>query len=141
MTMHLVQGMTSLNTKKKKSKLTDKRIRELETEWRQYNKRMRKSGCHSAQFEEFEDYVAYCQGKYKPKLKGVQEDYKHNEPYRRETPHIPSLGDGVGNGLKKETVRYTGDEIAGIATMHKSNAVPIRKDDKQGAIDIANMRR
>ena len=140
MTMHLVRGMTSLNTKKQKKKLTQKRIDEMEVEWRQYNKRMRRMNCHDAQFEEFEDYIAYRCGKYKPKLKGVQ-DYKPTESYRRETQDIPSLGDGIGNGLVKETMTYTGNEIAGIATMHKSNAVPIRKDDKQGAIDIANMRR
>lgn len=141
MTMHLVKGMTSLNTKKRKTKLSDKKLKDLEFEWHAYNKRMRKSGCHSAQFNKFEDYVAYTRGEYKPKLNGVNETYKPTETYRRETPHIPSLGNGIGNGLKKQTVRYTGDEIAGIATMHKSNAVPIRKDDKQGAIDIANMRR
>jgi hypothetical protein len=141
MTMHLVQGMSSLNTKKKKSKLTDAKVRQLETEWRQYNKRMRKLGCHDAQFDKFEDYIAYCMGKYKPKLKGVDKDYEPTQTYRRETPHYPSLGDGIGNGLAKETPKYTGDEIMGIATMHKSNAVPIRKSDKQGAVDIANMRR
>lgn len=141
MTMHLVRGMSSLNTKKRKKKMTEKRMKELEFEWHAYNKRMRQSGCHSAQFDKFDDYVAYTRGEYKPKLKGVKEDYKPKQGYQRETPHIPSLGDGIGNGLKKQTVRYTGDEIAGIATMHKSNAVPIRKDDKQGAIDIANMRR
>jgi hypothetical protein len=139
--MHLVQGMSSLNTKKRKKKLTEKKLQELEVEWRKYNKRMRQSGCHSAQFENFKDYVAYCQGTYKPTLKGVAGTYKPDEGYRRETKYIPSRGDGVGNGLKKEAPKYTGDEIAGIATMHKSNAVPIRKDDKQGAIDIANMRR
>ena len=46
----------------------------------------------------------------------------------------------IGNGSKKESNTYTGTEIAGIATMHKSNAVPVRKDSND-AIDIANMRR
>lgn len=45
------------------------------------------------------------------------------------------------NGPAKERKIYTGNELAGIATMHKSNAVPIRKDNKQAAIDVANMRR
>jgi hypothetical protein len=47
----------------------------------------------------------------------------------------------AANGPAKPANVYTGDEILGIATMHKSNAVPIRKDSKQGAIDIASMRR
>ena len=36
-------------------------------------------------------------------------------------------------------MQYTGTLIKGIATMHKSNAVPIM--NKEQAIDIANMRR
>lgn len=47
----------------------------------------------------------------------------------------------AGHGPAKERKIYTGNEIAGIATMHKSNAVPIRKDNKQAAIDVASMRR
>lgn len=35
--------------------------------------------------------------------------------------------------------KYTGDEIIGIAVMHKSNAVPIRS--KKSAEEIAKMRR
>ena len=40
---------------------------------------------------------------------------------------------------KPEPKVYTGDEIIGIAQMHKSNAVPISR--KKDAIDTANMRR
>lgn len=46
-----------------------------------------------------------------------------------------------GNGAKKESLKYTGDEIAGIVVTHKSNLMPVRKDNKQAAIDAANMRR
>jgi len=35
---------------------------------------------------------------------------------------------------------YTGDLIAGIATLHKSNAVPVMKGTQE-AKDIARMRR
>jgi len=43
---------------------------------------------------------------------------------------------------KKENLQYTGErKLLGIATMHKSNAVPIFEDDKEHAIDIARMRR
>lgn len=44
-----------------------------------------------------------------------------------------------GFGTKKESMRYTGTLIKGIATMHKSNAVPVI--DEQHAKDIARMRR
>jgi len=40
---------------------------------------------------------------------------------------------------KKEEKIYTGDEIMGIAQMHKSNAIPIR--NKKSAEEVAKMRR
>jgi hypothetical protein len=47
----------------------------------------------------------------------------------------------AGNGTAKERVQYTGTEIAGIVTTHKSNLMPIRKDNMQAAKDAATMRR
>lgn len=41
---------------------------------------------------------------------------------------------------KSPSPKYTGNEIAGIATMHKSNAVPVRKDSTM-AVEISRMRR
>jgi len=41
---------------------------------------------------------------------------------------------------KRHENRYTGDELAGIGTLHKSNMVPIRKDSND-AHEIARMRR
>ena len=145
MTMHLAQGLTTINTKKRKQKkLTEAQRQKLEVEWRQFNKRMRQSNCHSAQFATFDDYVDYTRGVYKPKAqKNVSNrDFlpqKSVQPYRRETPNIPSHGSMVGVAFKKEPMRYTGTLIKGIATMHKSNAVPVI--DNQQAKDIANMRR
>lgn len=62
-----------------------------------------------------------------------------SQSYYRETPYIPSLGEGVGNGFKKEKQTYTGTLIKGIATMHKSNAVPVINEEQ--AKDISSMRR
>lgn len=44
----------------------------------------------------------------------------------------------VGSTAKIEK-KYTGNQIIGIATMHKSSAVPIF--NKEAAIDVAQMRR
>lgn len=50
------------------------------------------------------------------------------------------LTNGVaGNGIKREANVYTGDYIMGIATMHKSNAVPITSGEQ--AIEVSQMRR
>ena len=60
--------------------------------------------------------------------------------YRRTTENIPSLyTTGYSACTKKEDKVYTGDNIVGIGTMHKSNAVPIFNNNE--AKDIASMRR
>lgn len=59
--------------------------------------------------------------------------------YRRETRHIPSLGNGIGNAAKNDVKQYTGDKMLGVAAMHKSNLVPIFSDEQ--AKDAATMRR
>lgn len=57
---------------------------------------------------------------------------------RNTTAHIPSRDTG-GNATLKEPKVYTGTMVKGIATMHKSNAVPVFSDEQ--AIDISRMRR
>ena len=57
-------------------------------------------------------------------------------------PNYPPCSDKipVGTSLKKEIQQYSGKrKLLGIATMHKSNMVPIF--DKEDAKDIAKMRR
>ena len=143
MTMHLVGPyMTTTNYKKRKQKkLSAAQQEKLYVEWRQYNKRMRQSNSHSAQFDTLEDYIAYTRGQYKPKQRPTEiKTLVVTEAYRRPTQDIPSLGDGIGGWApKKESVKYTGTLIKGIATMHKSNAVPVIDD--QQAKDISAMRR
>jgi len=57
---------------------------------------------------------------------------------RNTTAHIKSVDTG-GNATLKEPKVYTGTKVKGIATMHKSNAVPVFSDEE--AIDISKMRR
>jgi len=70
---------------------------------------------------------------------------KKTSPYRRPVHHLDSkvrTSDKIpANGAARNKNRYTGDELLGIATMHKSNAVPIRKDSKDAAKDVSQMRR
>ena len=53
------------------------------------------------------------------------------------------LGNNIaGHGPRKESMVYSGErQLLGIATMHKSNMVPIFADKKEDAKDIASMRR
>lgn len=139
MTMSLVGPyLTTTNYKKPKQKnRTKAQQAQFEQQHREYNKRMKRMGCHN-QMMSIEDYDLYVRGLYKPKLKGVQ-SMPETKAYRRETKHYPSVGDGVGVALKTESQKYTGTLIKGIATMHKSNAVPIL--NKEQAIEVSNMRR
>ena len=69
------------------------------------------------------------------------ETLKSSEPFRRDAdaPKISSLPFTAGPCTKKETQKYTGTLIKGIATMHKSNAVPILNQEDAEA--VAKMRR
>lgn len=73
-------------------------------------------------------------GKYKGKS-------PHSKPVLKTESNAPLSNSIPGNGVKRQANTYTGDELVGIATMHKSNAVPVRKDNIQAAKDISAMRR
>ena len=113
MSMHMIRGVqVHGNTKKRKNK--SKRLLAAE-----------------AEHEAFLARVGYT---------GKKADYRYELPNYNTGPRVTS--DKVaGNGSKKETVKYTGNEIAGIVTTHKSNLLPVRKDNKQSIIDAAQMRR
>lgn len=69
--------------------------------------------------------------------------YRLTVPADRSTKQYPSLMDkhGMvpGTCAKVAPKVYTGDKLIGIATMHKSNMVPVFK--AEDAEDIARMRR
>jgi hypothetical protein len=74
-------------------------------------------------------------GRYKGEIVNEIPDY-------RVKSNLPKTSDTIpGKTPKKHDQFYTGNEIAGIVVMHKSNLVPIRKDNKQAAVDAAQMRR
>jgi hypothetical protein len=67
-------------------------------------------------------------------------EYKTPETFHRETPNYPSCSNTIaGYAPRKESQKYTGTYIKGIATMHKSNAIPIV--NKEQAIEVSQMRR
>lgn len=73
---------------------------------------------------------AYLQGVYKPTV----------TVFRREVDKLPSLHTtGYSACVKPANKQYTGDNILGIGTMHKSNAVPIFNERE--AKEISSMRR
>ena len=141
MTMHLVGPyLTTTNYKKRKIKMTRAKQAELDLRWRERNKFLKSMGLPIDTFEQFLDYV---HGKKVRGSKTIAEPLQRPMPAYRETEHIPSLPmstEGMQNACaKREPNRYTGTLIKGIATMHKSNAVPVINDEQ--ARDISRMRR
>lgn len=65
----------------------------------------------------------------------------HEIPSYKIKSNLPKTSDVIcASGIKKRENHYTGNELLGIATMHKSNAVPVRKDSN-AAIEISQMRK
>jgi len=129
MSMHLHHPSLSLNGKKKgKVKFRNaeeaKKARELDEAWKQLQKKWA---------VEAEDK------KRKRALSAEPLSYKLTAPVGRATTHIPSRGDGMGSATLAPPKVYTGTKVKGIATMHKSNAVPVFSDEE--AVEISKMRR
>ena len=146
MTMHLARGLSTIHTgKRKQKKLTTAQHNKLIEEHREFNKRMKQSGRHSERVP-FEEYVNRVYGKTTTKRKHehlapaeVKTFTAKNTPYRRETPAYQSGEISKGFAPLPEKKTYTGTLVKGIATMHKSNAVPVLNNEDATA--ISQMRR
>ena len=129
MSMHLCgPALTTTGKKKGKVKFRNaeeaRKHRELDAEWKDLLKR---------QGIEQEDRKRRRAMAAEPLV------YKLETPIgRTNTKHIPSRDTGGVAVLPAPKV-YTGTKVKGIATMHKSNAVPVFSDEE--AIDISKMRR
>jgi hypothetical protein len=71
--------------------------------------------------------------------KKTMKDFMPRTPPGRETPYIASRDTGWVPCVKHQDQEYTGTKVKGIATLHKSNGVPVFTD--QEAKDISKMRR
>ena len=62
--------------------------------------------------------------------------------YARPSPAIPSMNSRSGTAAKPKPKVYSGErQLLGVATMHKSNMVPVFADKPEEAAEIARMRR
>jgi hypothetical protein len=116
----------------------------LSTTGRRKGKQKWASAEQKRQAEQLEAEWQKLKDRYAPstKLSKGRSSYVPPKPLRRDAnqPHIPSLDTGVKGPVNvRMPQKYTGDNIVGIGTMHKSNAVPIFSD--QEAKDISSMRR
>lgn len=142
MSMHLVGPyLTTTNYRKRKGKVTQAQMNRWMEGWREKCKLNKRLGLAKPTFEE---YVDALHGRVKAEKKFVLLKPSHDpvmEKIKQHKEMYPSaMGFGTANSTaKKEPQKYTGTLIKGIATMHKSNAVPVI--DQKQAIEIANMRR
>lgn len=58
---------------------------------------------------------------------------------RRQTKAYPSKTPTVHSTQKKEAPRYSGDEVMGLALIHKSNYVPVHRSENPK--DVSKIRR
>jgi hypothetical protein len=129
MSMHLAHPSLSLNGKKKgrvkfRNAEEARKSRELDASWKELQKKWE---------------VDAEEKKRKRAMKAEPLVYKLSAPEGRSTTHhIPSVNTG-GNATLAPPKVYTGTKVKGIATMHKSNAVPVFSDEE--AIEISRMRR
>ena len=66
-------------------------------------------------------------------------DFMPKTPPGRETAPVPSQDTGWVTCVKTQDNEYTGTKVKGIATLHKSNGVPVFSNEE--AKDISKMRR
>lgn len=129
MSMHLHHPSLSLNGRKRgKVKFRNaeeaRKARELDASW----KEMQKKWALDADEKKRQRALAAEPLAYKLSA----------PPGRGNTHHIPSVNTG-GNATMAPPKVYTGTKVKGIATMHKSNAVPVFSDEE--AVEISRMRR
>jgi len=130
MTMHLAHPALSTTGKKRgKQKYASaehaRRARELDDAWKDMQK---KWGLDADEKRRQRAMSAEPLGGH----------YQLTIPAGRSTTHIKSLNTG-GNATLAPAKVYTGTKVKGIATMHKSNAVPVFSDEE--AVEISRMRR
>ena len=130
--MHLLPPMYSTTGKKKgKKKFASaehaRKARELDESWKELLKRQ------GLELEEKKRNRAMNAGS----LTSTGYSLKIPEG-RNTTAHLKSVDTG-GNATLTPAKVYTGTMVKGIATMHKSNAVPVFSDEQ--AVDISRMRR
>ena len=126
MSMHLVGPyMTTTSYKKRKAKNKTKKMLEAEAK---HNKWLRKMNAHPEQIAE-------------SKKKNANVSILSVPNYKSSGNSIPT-SDVIPGGSTgpKERLVYSGERrLLGVATMHKSNMVPVF--DSKDAKDIARMRR
>jgi hypothetical protein len=119
--------MSSLNNKQRKQKGRTQADRDAQAA---HNQWLRERGLHPSQIK----------AKLPHDAKGKRLGVGDMPDYSTRVKTAPTSDRIMATAAKKHENQYTGDEIAGIGMLHKSNLVPVRKDSND-AKEIARMRR
>tara|TARA_B100001175_G_C19434988_1_gene603126 strand:+ start:491 stop:931 length:441 start_codon:yes stop_codon:yes gene_type:complete len=143
--MHLLPVYwTTNNTKKRKKKVVSKKEQLAILEHEKFLKRMgvkrsvAQPGSASALGAEGRRFESYRSDQ-NARVAQPAEQLICNHQVEGSIPSSGTIPSYHPSMSKKEEMKYTGDEIIGIAQMHKSNAVPVR--GKKAAEELARMRR
>ena len=158
--MHIASpALTTTSYKKRKEKITKAKQAELESGWRERNVRLKEMGLPKESYEQYLEWV-YGTGKKTSSEKSNRTKNKTPLKEAAYTETFLSMGlsrsdNSAGTVQDKDKVlafqlargpvaakpspTYTGSAMIGVATMHKSNMVPVFSD--QEATDISKMRR
>jgi len=117
MTMHLIRGMSSINTKGRKEK--------------------RSPGWAAAQAKH--DAWLMKKGVHPSQLQNKEKSSGNKVPNYKTDRAIPTSDRITAIAYKRQVNEYSGDYITGLATLHKSNTVPVGRGDDPKS--YAQMRR
>lgn len=132
MTMHLAgPGLTTTRTTRRPRKNwasaeQKRRALELEAEW-------------NAKQQAWQSVIKQHKTTAPPNYSQPDTRLSPAYPPGREPQNIPSKPDTVGVAARRDAPVYTGNNILGIGTLHKSNAVPVFTEEE--AVSLAGMRR
>lgn len=128
MTMHLLgPAYTTTHTSKRKSKVTTSKHTKLAMDWLAYNKQMKRLGCKTKTFEE---YQSYRKGNYKPKLRGTQMPQYKVSDHRQKYPSQNEIGAHFTKDVAYERAKLevSSNYIVGQA-YNKGGLVVLSKSD------------
>ena len=108
-TMHLQQGLSTINTRLRKTKLTKAKLAELEVRWRKHNKEMKLKHLHDMRYDTLDEYINYCYGK-QFKKQDARSDRSHYRPeksyaqqrieeFNKKYPSVAMTSNSKGDGI------------------------------------------
>ena len=122
MTMHLQQGLSTINTRKRKVKITKAKMADYEVRWRKHNKWAKQHNMPDLKYDTVHQYIDYCYGKspkkdvrldrsvYTPEKSFAQqriEEFNKKYPSASVSPKPSSDGTGENAEWQKEKLKIS----------------------------------